>query len=305
MRIGHRLAGAAFACLLLAAEGAGAQAVPTVLSLPRTSAPGMPSSELKLSCPPGPDSLAVGTNCPVLQWSGYLYWIFTRNDNALAMRLVGYDADQQIVFDREWNGARYPWSISVDAAAQTVTLHGQANQTITLSWDDLSIYKPVHRYYLDSARTHFLTTVKTEGDAFVANGWREEGICCRILATPSPGSVVLFRRYNDASRDHLYTTNAAEKPDGFVDEIIPGLVYPAPRSGAVPLFRLFRISEVRLPDPPPPDKGCLPGLRDPLPIPKFAKYGDHFYTIDAAERQNAIANLGYADEGIAGYVFAP
>jgi hypothetical protein len=33
--------------------------------------------------------------------------------------------------------------------------------------------------------------------------------------------------------------------------------------------------------------------------------GDHFYTIDAGERDRAVGSLGYVDEGIACYVLPP
>jgi Repeat of unknown function (DUF5648) len=42
-------------------------------------------------------------------------------------------------------------------------------------------------------------------------------------------------------------------------------------------------------------------------VPLFRVYdanaGDHFYTTSVAQRNNAITNLAYSDEGIAGYVF--
>lgn len=31
--------------------------------------------------------------------------------------------------------------------------------------------------------------------------------------------------------------------------------------------------------------------------------GDHFYTTSAAERDNAVQNLGYNNEGVTGYVY--
>ena len=48
---------------------------------------------------------------------------------------------------------------------------------------------------------------------------------------------------------------------------------PSASCGSVPLFRMFS-----------------------------PKAGDHFYTTNAAEKNNAITSLGYVDEGIAAYV---
>jgi Repeat of unknown function (DUF5648) len=44
--------------------------------------------------------------------------------------------------------------------------------------------------------------------------------------------------------------------------------------------------------------GTTPLLRAFSPVS-----GDHFYTTSVAERDNAVANLGYNDEGVACHVF--
>jgi len=36
-------------------------------------------------------------------------------------------------------GARYIWQIRIDAAAQTITFVGQAERTITMTWEELGI----------------------------------------------------------------------------------------------------------------------------------------------------------------------
>ncbi len=42
----------------------------------------------------------------------------------------------------------------------------------------------------------------------------------------------------------------------------------------------------------------------PIPLYRLQGHGDHFYTTSAAERDNAIAEYGYASEGVACYVYA-
>jgi hypothetical protein len=61
---------------------------------------------------------------------------------------------------------------------------------------------------------------------------------------------------------------------GYSFEKNEGYVFDAPRAGVVPLYRLFH-----------------PGN------------GDHFYTTNATERDNAVRSSGYVSEGIACYVF--
>ncbi|KAH7662513.1 hypothetical protein AAVH_43526, partial [Aphelenchoides avenae] len=83
--------------------------------------------------------------------------------------------------------------------------------------------------------------------------------------------------------DHFYTTVGAEKNKaitklGYKLEDLPGYVYPPPAEGqttctvpnTAPLYRMYKYPNA-----------------------------DHFYTMDAGERQKAISSLGYTDEGIA------
>jgi hypothetical protein len=86
--------------------------------------------------------------------------------------------------------------------------------------------------------------------------------------------------------DHFYTTSAQELAGaiagvGYVSEGVACWVFPLPTppipppGGTTPLYRLFNWGN-----------------------------GDHFYTTSAAERDGAIQNAGYADEGVACYVYA-
>ncbi len=42
-----------------------------------------------------------------------------------------------------------------------------------------------------------------------------------------------------------------------------------------------------------------------VPVYRLQGHGDHFYTVDAAERDSAISQYGYEYEGIAFYAIAP
>ncbi|MFB2738303.1 hypothetical protein [Umezakia ovalisporum] len=76
---------------------------------------------------------------PVIQWNGYTYWAYSYTDNRMAMAILAYDAQGQIVRQWEKPGARYLTSITVDSAQKTIILTGQANQTTVLSWDELRL----------------------------------------------------------------------------------------------------------------------------------------------------------------------
>jgi hypothetical protein len=66
----------------------------------------------------------------------------------------------------------------------------------------------------------------------------------------------------------------AEFEIGYVGERTPGKIFISQQPLTVPLYRLHNV------------RVC-----------------DHFYTIDAKERDNAVANLEYKFEGILGYVY--
>jgi hypothetical protein len=55
------------------------------------------------------------------------------------MTIVAYDAAGNIV--KQWYkpGARYVWRIAVDAATEKVTLWGQDNKRIVVTWDQLRL----------------------------------------------------------------------------------------------------------------------------------------------------------------------
>ena len=135
---------------------------------------------------------------------------------------------------------------------------------------------------------------------------------------PLPGCRIGVHRSNSPTLGHFYTTDLAEATSGdlgleaenffwlYADveglqplfrcikangkrwlttsidcegtaapELTMGFIAPDERCGSIPLYRLRNV---------PPDA--------------------HFYTTSAPERDNAVNNLGFADEGIAGYVWA-
>lgn len=105
-------------------------------------------------------------------------------------------------------------------------------------------------------------------------------ICC----VPESSFVPLYRAYNGPIVDHFYTTSVTELDNavnqlGYSPEGITGRVLTAesdwPYVKAVPLYRAYN--------------------------PQIT---DHFYTASESEWNNAVENLEYSREGIAGYIYA-
>lgn len=91
-----------------------------------------------------------------------------------------------------------------------------------------------------------------------------------------------YRAYSSGAKDHFYTTDAAEYANavaniGYSAEGIACRIFTTnvDGGGTVPIYRLYS-----------------------------HQWLDHFYTVDTAERDNAITKLGFALEGIVGYVYA-
>ncbi|THH12952.1 hypothetical protein EW146_g7219 [Bondarzewia mesenterica] len=98
----------------------------------------------------------------------------------------------------------------------------------------------------------------------------------------SSSAIPLYRGYTPSGTDHFYTTNAAEMENavdklGFTSEGDAAYVFGSHSSytSTIPLYRMYSSSAV-----------------------------DHFYTTSASERDNAVNNLGYSDEGIAAFVYS-
>ncbi|KAH7704481.1 hypothetical protein AAVH_28328 [Aphelenchoides avenae] len=144
-----------------------------------------------------------------------------------------------------------------------------------------------YRAYHADIHDHFYTTNAEEFAAAVKNlGYKNEGIVGFILPAKAPNTVELYRVYHPETNDHFYTTSQPERANaiaqlGYKDEGIAGYVYQASAAGCP-----------------------CPDLRPLYRVYKGAPEIDHFYTMDAAEKAQAVAG-GYADEGIAACIYPP
>jgi hypothetical protein len=147
---------------------------------------------------------------------------------------------------------------------------------------DLKAAVPLYRAFSSGATDHFYTPGKAEMDCATSSlGYSAEGITGYIFPTQVTQTVPLYRSYSAGSTDHFYTVDKAESDRavtnfGYSYEGIIGYVFPPSDSscpGAAPWYRTYN-----------------PTTRN------------HFYTMSAPERDNAVANLGYGNEGIAAYI---
>ena len=119
------------------------------------------------------------------------------------------------------------------------------------------------------------------------NGWKYEGIACKLLVYQYPGSLPLYRYWN--GKDHFYTTNPNEigttvpgvtGKHGYKSEGVTGYCYRHHRTGTIPFHRYWRGSAV-----------------------------NHFYTVNLNEigthAKGQVGQHGYKNEGVACYVFPP
>jgi hypothetical protein len=140
-----------------------------------------------------------------------------------------------------------------------------------------------------------------------------DGSCDEELATCRAGVV---RAYHDTDGGHLYTRDRAEALAlGFRIESEPFFfVYPSAQPGTSPFHRCFLGGAHRLYTF---DAGCegsgaayegvlgwvaMGPVCGARPLYRLSSRDNHFYTVDAAERDYAVS-IGYLDEGVAAYVW--
>ncbi len=159
------------------------------------------------------------------------------------------------------------------------------------------------------------------------NGPAPQAETCNLLDDDCNGSfddgvngcrVGIHRSLHPGTGEHFYTANFGEAQCcGFVLEAANFYqLYSGPHAGLVPFHRCIGPSGFHFYTQ---DPGCeglmLEGVMGYIAsaggtagsVPLYRLYlssnGDHFYTVSAAERDNAVASFGYIDEGVAGYVW--
>ncbi|KAJ6465571.1 hypothetical protein DFH09DRAFT_529576 [Mycena vulgaris] len=112
--------------------------------------------------------------------------------------------------------------------------------------------------------------------------WTYQALAAFVFATQEESTIPLHQMVNPTTFDRIYTINTTEvsvlEKNGYGPAVVEPLyyIYPTQICGSVPFYRLSKLA-----------------------------LHDHFFTASETERIVYIDSQGYADEGIAGYVFAP
>ncbi|KAJ7722717.1 hypothetical protein B0H16DRAFT_1473241 [Mycena metata] len=147
---------------------------------------------------------------------------------------------------------------------------------------DPTLAVPFYRLFNPSIAHHLYCTGLANIQAVVGPTWPYQALAAFVFLTQEESTVPLHQMVNPTTGDRIYTTNATEvtalQQTGYgVAALEPGyFIYPTQICGSVPFYRLSKVA-----------------------------IHDHFFTASETERIAAIDSQGYADEGIAGYVFAP
>jgi membrane-bound inhibitor of C-type lysozyme len=100
------------------------------------SAPDVPSG-LQIACVKDGKTLQVSRTCPIIRYQGSTTWVYSFKDNRTSLAVVSYDGDGKVIRNVEHAGARYVAGMTWDPKAQTVTITGEENKTITVPWSEL------------------------------------------------------------------------------------------------------------------------------------------------------------------------
>ena len=111
-----------------------------MLSVLKLSAPKGPIPEgMKVTALQGPDTLQSANPGPVLGVGGFTLWPMSYIDNRVSFGMVMYDLNWNVVSTVEKPGARYVYQITLSGQGGegSVTFSGQANQSVTMSLDEI------------------------------------------------------------------------------------------------------------------------------------------------------------------------
>ena len=92
---------------------------------------------MKVTCLSGPNVLTPATACPVLSIGSFILWPLSYIDNRVSFGMVMYDPQGAAITTIEKPGARYIYQITLNVPLNSVTFSGQANQSVTMSLDEI------------------------------------------------------------------------------------------------------------------------------------------------------------------------
>ena len=112
--------------------------VPVVQSVPVNGHPPIPGG-MKMDAFFSGSNLNVAPNTSVLRWGTHTYWVADYVDNRLAMCVLAYDENNQLVKQIPKNGARYMWRMVYDPANQNVICTGQSDLALKFGLSELRV----------------------------------------------------------------------------------------------------------------------------------------------------------------------
>lgn len=93
---------------------------------------------MKVTCLAGPNVLTPPPDgCPVLSIGSFLLWPLSYIDNRVSFGMVMYEPQGKAISIVEKKGARYIYKITLNAAQSSVTFSGQADQSVTMTLDEI------------------------------------------------------------------------------------------------------------------------------------------------------------------------
>jgi hypothetical protein len=102
------------------------------------SPPGAIPAGLKVTCLATPDVLTPPPGgCPVLSVGSFILCPFSYIDNRVSFGMVMYNPQGSAIKTIEKPGARYIYKITLNVPLNSVTFSGQANQSVTMSLDEI------------------------------------------------------------------------------------------------------------------------------------------------------------------------
>ncbi|KAJ7758692.1 hypothetical protein B0H16DRAFT_1720782 [Mycena metata] len=141
---------------------------------------------------------------------------------------------------------------------------------------------PFYRSYRSSGVDHYYTTNVELVSASIASSsppYVLQEVAAFVFATQEEPTIPFYRLYKSSATDNLYTTNTTERDNAIAIGYVPvasdpfTYIYPTQICGSVPFYRLYNAAKI-----------------------------DNFYSTSESERLDFIANQGYEDVEIAGYV---
>jgi hypothetical protein len=215
-------------------------------------------------------------------------------DDAISQRGFTSEADACFVFPGDPSGLTPLYRLLRYTPPHKVWLPPQHRPTGTATQPAPPFYfePPMFIWTQEQGnRDHFYTTSLAERDsALLHHGYLSEDVACVVHPAQAPETIPFHRVHQADLRFHFYTASDMERDNavanlGYISEGDACFVFPAQAAGTVPLHR----------------------LRDYLGYyeyaPNLPMRGGHFYTTSDRERDNAVAQLGFTNEGEACFVF--